>query len=293
MNSNRVMVDWLSFTVMIDIPDNTPVHTMFDVINSRMTDVFGYGWITLVTNHPEWSPERGRPPYSQSLKLDGISIYFNVKLNNFLVEITGHGCEILRELDLLKLFILKARDRITRVDIAVDLLNDVRPSEFVGEALAGRFKSRSHIISKDGETQYLGSMKSERYCRVYRYDEPHPRASMLRCEFVFRKKNAKICVDKIIEADFKLIPVALGCGKIFGFEHEAWDLSGDEIEIGSYTPDRGHNKTLFWLVSSVGPAFRKLVDAGVIEDPKAWLSEYFLNETMPSEYYDDPDKLPF
>lgn len=279
MTRSTIMTDWLSFTAPIDAPDGSPLWKMREHINDALFLLMGKAWVALIEDGVEFVPARGRPPYSHSEKSErGITIFHNPKLDNVLVEISGRGCEYLRKLGILRSTVECVHQRVTRIDLAVDLETDTRPKEFETDAVSGRHKSRSHIVSSDGETVYLGSMKSERYCRVYRYDGNHPRADFLRCEFVFRKRNAKQLIDQLVSSDWNMKSVALGCGNIYGFEHKAWDLSGDAIPIESYTPERGSGKTLYWLVGSVAPAFKKLVKQGVIDDPEKFLKEYFLNE---------------
>jgi hypothetical protein len=111
---------------------------------------------------------------------------------------------------------------------------------------------------------------------VYRYAPPHPRHEFLRAEMVFRKQNAKLFAESMIQCDFNYTALALGAGQVYGFEHEAWNLSGDEIPLDSWTPERSQGKTVTWLISQVAPAFKKLVREGVIDNPEEWLRKYLL-----------------
>jgi len=244
-----------------------------------MDEQLGDLWREIVSATGSWELSSGRAPYKQSCRTEqGITLYYNVNLEHCLMEISGRGCEFLRSHNLLNRLIEMTAERITRIDLAVDILTDTSPADFVRDSASARFKSRGTVTSDTGSTEYIGSRKSERYCRVYRYAPPHPRSNFLRTEFVFRKTNAKLFVQNAIEADFQLIPLALGAGMVYGFEHAVWDLRGDEIPLHSYTPERRQGKTIMWLCSQVAPAFKKLVKEGVIDDPEQFVREFFLSE---------------
>lgn len=274
----RIMVDWLSFTIPIDFSTLTAEYRILKQLNDTLHDHLGNDWNDIILGVDEWTPASGRAPYSASFTSgQGIRIYFNPKVDNILVEVEGHGCDLLRGLGVLKSIVNKMRNRMTRVDIAVDLKTDVTPSEFVEASRADRFKSRSSIASETGLTEYIGSRKSERYCRVYRYAPPHPRSPLIRSEFIFRKKSAKILAEQLVESEFNLTAIALGAGQVYGFAHEVWSMQGDEIALTSYSPERKQGKTMFWLIAQCAPAFKKLVRDGVIDDPEKFLREHFLD----------------
>lgn len=278
-SQSRVLIDWLSFTM--DVPgigDRKP-WTIQNFFNQEMALALGEIWQKMGANFASWELSSGRAPYSVSYRSEiGISLFFNVRIGHCLMEISGRGCEWLRSEGMLTDLITRMKTRFTRIDLAVDMLHSVSPLEFISESQSGRFKSHGSVVSETGSTEYIGSQKSERYCRVYRYNPPHPRANMLRAEMVFKKQNAKLFAEQMVASGFNYTALALGAGQIYGFEHEAWDLHGDEIALDSWTPERAQGKTVRWLIAQVAPAFKKLVKEGVIEDPEDFINKYFMRE---------------
>lgn len=160
----------------------------------------------------------------QHTRLDGdnITLFYGSKDLVMTLEISGKGCEELHNAGRLVDVVRKAQQSgtITRVDVAVDMLTDVDPREFVEARTVKRQKSSEIAVSSTGVTCYIGSRKGDRYARVYRYAPPHPRADLLRCEMVFRKKQAAIVAAEWIEhGDTE---TAARAGNIYGWQHEAF-----------------------------------------------------------------------
>lgn len=276
-SDHRVLIDWLSFTIEVPIIGTSKGNLIWQFTNQEMTIALGDLWVAMNAATGSWELSSGRAPYSASYRSPiGISLFYNVRIGHMLMEVSGRGCEWLASRGFLELLIIRMKNRFTRIDLAVDLLTSTSPSDFTKVSQSARFKSRGTITSDTGQTEYIGSQKSERYCRVYRYAPPHPRAAMLRAEMVFKKQNAKIFAQTMIDSHFNYDALALGSGAIYGFEHPDWDLGGDEISVASWTPEREKGKTVRWLCSQVAPAFKKLVEDGIIDDPEAFLREWFL-----------------
>lgn len=72
--------------------------------------------------------------------------------------------------------------------MAVDVVTDLDPITVWGGVAN---KTYSVNQSKDGQTVYIGSPKSEKMMRIYKYNDPHPRSHLLRSEIVFRRGWAK------------------------------------------------------------------------------------------------------
>jgi len=137
-------------------------------------------------------------------------------------------------------------------------------------------RSSGYQKSETGETCYVGSQKSDRYARVYRYNEPHPRAHLLRIEHVFRKDYAKLVAKQCVNAD--VADVAAAAGKAFGWAHPVWDVQAiQDCDISLVGERRDDGKTVYWLVNSCAPAFKRLVETGGINDAEAFLTRYFLS----------------
>jgi len=169
--------------------------------------------------------------------------------------------------------------RVTRLDLATDFETDLKPSEFVSAGWSDRIGSRGSFTSATGDTEYVGSAKSERYARVYRYAAPHPRAALLRIEHVMRRDYARSIIPFMLE--FGLEDAQRTVGQQMGWQHPLWSVVG--VQELAWKPPRNDRKTSGterWLITQAASAFKKLVVQGVIEDPHAWLVEHFLKDTI-------------
>jgi len=271
----RTHIDWLTFTLTLRY-EGEGIEAYAMALRNGFVDTFG----NLLANRVfagDWQlKERSRAPYQHAYTLGevGISIFASPTLTHFCVEITGQGCERLIDLGAMNEVLTAIHERCTRIDIACDIETNVRPTEFVGEIKHRRMRSNGYQISNTGETCYMGSQKSDRYARVYRYNSPHPRAHLLRVEHVFRRENAKSVAFQCCDMDMEAIAAA--SGKAFGWCHNVWDTSSDLLPNISTVKERGRSGgTIYWLVNSAAPAFKKLVLSGAIADPENFLQTYF------------------
>jgi len=278
----RTHVDWLTFTLTprykSTYPDGTTQEEIYqDAIEQAFiqtfdartsVDVFGGSWE---------AQERSRAPYSDAWKVGGggITVFASPTLNHLCVEISGQGCEALISAGGLDSVLSRVADRVTRIDIASDIRTNIRPTEFVGELKHERMRASGHQVSESGETCYVGSQKSDRYARVYRYDEPHPRAHLLRVEHVFRREYAKKVATTLIGASVE--SVARAAGVAFGWAHEVWDTAQDtSVDLSLVREQRSTGKTVYWLIDSCASAFKRLCADGTIQNPEEFLRTYFL-----------------
>lgn len=276
---NRKIVDWISFTIMIEQDFSSRV-TILDSWDNFLyaferfsPDMNRYFMESILDG---WKPSRGRSPYSHSWSNDaGFVVFYSPKLPHALIEITGTGCDRLRKDHVLNKVLHTVRHRVTRFDFAVDVECETKPSEVVEDGISGRFKSKSNIISETGETQYVGSRKSDRYLRVYRYNAPHPRSGLMRYEFVFKKQLARDMLQSYVAGEFNDDRMMSYCGHAFGIEHETFSTKAKPIPTHIYRKERENAGTLRWLVAQCAPAFKKLVKQGVIENPEEFIKEYF------------------
>lgn len=273
-----IKIDWLSWSMpmVLSAPNDEAYalsierafHDMFGV---RMTsDFLGLRWT---------HKEKSRAPYKDAWeKKDcGLTMFASRDLNHMTVEASGRGCDWLREQGIFNTVLANAADRMTRIDIAVDIECDTDPSEFVSQMENGRIVAHGDYKSSSGRTCYVGSQKSERFARVYRYEKPHPRAHLLRVEMVFRRDGAKEVAKRLCVAPDDV--VAADAGAYYGWNHPVWQLhNGDAGKITPVSAERNAGKTVFWMVNTVAPSFKKLVDAGVITDPVMFLNQYFLTD---------------
>jgi len=222
--------------------------------------------------------ERSRAPYTDAWKVDqgGITVYASPTLNHLCVEISGQGCEALISAGGLDAILQRVADRVTRIDIASDIRTSTRPTEFVEHLTHERMRASGYQNSESGETCYIGSQKSDRYARVYRYNPPHPRSDLLRVEHVFRKDYAKKVAAEC--ATGNLEGVALSAGRAMGWAHGDWTPTlRDPVNISVVHGGRIAGNTVRWLVTSGASAFKRLCKDGTITDPEAFLRDYFLN----------------
>jgi len=273
----RIHIDWLTFTMPMNYDTfegdvyaravERAFHTTFD--QETLASAFGGVWE---------KNEHSRAPYVDSWRLGdaGITLFASQNLSHCCIEISGQGCEKLLMAKTMGVVLAQSRERVSRIDIACDIETTTRPDEFVAELAHGRMRSHGYQTSDTGSTYYVGSKTSDRYARVYRYNPPHPRSNLLRIEHVFRKEYAKkvagACMDSGTSA------VAKSAGDAFGWAHPVWELDVDKSpDISTVKAERQMGKTVFWLVKSVAPAFKRMVNEGTIKDPDEFLTRYFLS----------------
>lgn len=244
-----------------------------------LQDTFGYELATEAFGEQWTKQERGRAPYKDSWRLGdrGITLFASPELPHCCIEISGAGCEHLIAENVLNDVLQCVMERVTRIDIASDIETTVTPAQFVAQTHHDRMRAGGSQRSETGETEYVGSQKSDRYARVYRYAEPHPRAHLLRIEHVFRRDYAKVVAARVIQETAQSVVAA--AGEAFGWSHEVWNVDASEVaDISIVGEQRKANNTVFWLIKSCAPAFKRLVSEGEIRDPEAFLRTYFIGQ---------------
>jgi len=261
-----VAIDWLSLSAKFELnPEGESEATILDKAVTALQELTGEHY-DLIDRGMKWDWSTGRTPYRVSRAREdfGAMLFLHPSLPHSLLEITGRGCEVLGEDPRSGAFLSAISDRLTRIDIACDMLTDTRPSAFVARRDLKRFKAHSSFTSESGETEYIGSRTSARYCRVYRYNPPHERAHLLRCEFVLKGEDAKATARAIMEQGLNSVVVALG--QSFGWKHKDWQPNKvDAAIIPVWRPERKEGKTLYWLADTVAPLIRRLHAEGVLE----------------------------
>jgi len=272
----RTHIDWLTFTIPMvydtkgDESYAAAIRNGFLYLFAKdlVADVFGGAWAV---------GERSRAPYTDVWvdRESGISLYGSPSLTHATVEISGSGCEQLILDNKLESVLEGCMERITRIDMACDIETDVMPLTFTSVLSHERMRSSGYVYSDTGVTAYVGSKQSERFARVYRYFEPHPRSHLLRVEHVFRREHAKLVARSIVE--YGLRDVSASVGKIFGWAHPIWDVDQTtEVDLSITSPEKNAGKTVSWLVRSVAPAIQRLIADGTIRDPEQFFRTYFL-----------------
>jgi len=253
--NSRILVDWLSLTVGLSY---SSAITDKASLNGALLKT----WLRLFAEDGELQPQPGpgRAGYHLSMtdERNRVTLYGRISDPDALLEISGRGCEYLREVNALSIVLWKAKYTGTRLDIAIDFETDVLPADFASTCQNPRIKTRSSITSPTGLTEYLGSRKSDRYCRIYRYAPPHPRSKYLRLEMVMRTGLAREAIKGIIETGLQ--ESADRCAATYKFSHPIYQDLG-AAPITDYRPETEMSKTLRWFHVQVVPAVRKLVDA--------------------------------
>lgn len=272
MTEFRVSVDWLSASLLL----STPTRTTKD---DRLSDVI----ISVTGNFGTWiecsgPAKKSRRPYTDAivLMIRGTNIragkaFYNPKLDHYLIEITGSGCQNIQdqgEMSHFMAMVAQAAYNVTRIDIATDFKTDILPAEFAA-SVSERWQSKASENSATGKTEYIGSRKSDKYAKVYRYNPPHPRADLLRIEVTLKKKAGALAVVRRIANGEALEYISADVNVPFGWGHELWCFEGERMMQSR--PDNDAADTLRWLRSAVIPSIRRLwQDGEVPQDDDIW-----------------------
>jgi hypothetical protein len=248
-------IDYLSFTVMVDVRQAG----QGDLLESAVIEA-------LQAHHPQfvdgfaqrvtWSSAGGRGHYSAALfsQASYATIRFGGTANHILVEMPGTACSLARDEGCLDQIVEEAAQRLTRLDVAVDIPGGGSPREFVQAGYNDRFKSYAEIVSESGITEYVGSMKSERY----------PRAGTLRVEFVLRSDYAKAAAT-VLQTE-STTALAERLGNSFGWLSQAWKPESlTDGKLKATRADRHEPGRVRWLYQVVAPAIVKASRDGLLD----------------------------
>lgn len=214
-------------------------------------------------------------PYNQGITGQGVTYYWHDasdRVDTILCQISGQGCARLRMLDMFMPVLSYVYDRVSRIDVAIDVETDAPiPSLYTTT------KRQSYINSKSGQTFYVGSMKSKKYARVYRYAAGHARAAFVRFECVYRRNFAAAAAEAVLRRGIERAAIdMIASNKIIVCDALSAALGGGERLRVAPPVNNGAESTVRWLREAVAPAFRRMVDEGLIEDPQAFVNEFFL-----------------
>lgn len=223
------------------------------------------------------------PPYSHGWQDASTksTIMHNPKLDHALLQCPGKACASITAVGMLDELLTKVADRCTRIDVAVDIVTDVSPDEFVSAGYSRRFSYASRTDSPQGESVYIGSPSSTRRAVVYRYHEPHPRSDRLRVEHRLKGDHAKHKCRQILEGGLEA--AVAGLGGVFGWQHSLWAL---EDATDAPLPPRGvaavSGAQVRWAMTQVFPALRRYEREGYIHDLRAFVEEHLFDESYGS-----------
>jgi len=258
-------IDYYSYV----IPEKVSFHSTIEETNRHAVALFLRN-IDQDHHHKfgmgSWGIEKGSGFYSVRIRheVSGTSISFGETNAHYFVELSGRACQNLDAIDALQPIIRATHERCSRIDFAVDILTEETPERFSSSRNSRAFKANGQINSPSGQTCYLGSRKSERMARVYRYYEPHPRSHLLRVEAEYKGAAAKAFAKLMAASDVRT--TCLAAHKPFGWTHPVWDTESAEavkIPYKHYSPDTA--STVRWLYGDVITALRKAIESGLIE----------------------------
>lgn len=263
-----MILDWLSLT----LPVEKTTHEQ-QARDNMLTAIYNsdeeFAFWLFQQEKRYASPRR---PYCIARQWGHIIAFAGINIDHCLLELSGQACEKLRSVNLLDNVLSIKKARFTRIDVAIDI-PDITPDEIIKEGYSDRFRTHSRMSSDTGITHYVGSPKSERYARVYRYNEPHPRSSLCRIEMVHRKRYARIIHEEIMTNG--LMTAGIKALSSYEFSHNA--VPTDETQaLDTVAIIKGDQKTVYWLIAQVAPAFRRLVLDGTIAEPEAFFREHFI-----------------
>lgn len=254
------IIDWYTYTIPVSRADQ------FETNRSWMNAAFAAIPKYIDTTNAVWG----------SAKRAGVTTGINIGNHTYIwlhhqgtltIEHTGKGCHLLEMSELLYDVIDLTHDRATRIDIAIDLHDStytLSPEDIAKTCTNERIKARGFQSSDTGTTVYLGSQKSDRFARVYRYNKPHPRADAVRVEYVMKKTFAKEIARLIAEGETPE-DIADRQHSVYGWTHERMlpDSVKDAVKV--QRESRSVSKTVMWLYSTVAPSLARLIASGDID----------------------------
>lgn len=217
-------------------------------------------------NKDRWEPTPiKRRGFGPGATVDNVTFAWINRQGLVLVEHRGQACHELNERGILLSVVERYEDRLTRIDIATDILTEAMPGDFVNQSSPAKVTATGHQRSDTGETFYLGSRKSDRLVKVYRYFPPHPRSDFLRIEYTYKKQQAQIIASLLIRHSVDL--VALSSAERYSWAHPCWKPREyvNMAEIRAYRPERGSGKTVRWLYAQCVPAVKRMVREGALD----------------------------
>jgi len=260
-------IDYLSFSIMEDMRGKNGEAESGTVVHGILREqvpLFGKDFVS----QSSWEMGSPRGHYACSVFSPDTfaAVRWGGTANHILVELPGTACALARENGYIVGLIGSVAQRCTRLDVAIDIPDGGTPEHFVSYGYNERFSSHASIVSAEGSTEYVGSMKSERYARVYRYNPPHPRAGILRVEHVLRGSYAKAAAEFV--GKNSLAELVSMCGASWGWRSPEWcPETATEGKLSVSRADRHSPSRVRWIHQCVVPALVKAHKEGLIDLP--------------------------
>jgi len=228
------------------------------------------GVFSHVSSFDDFTAGDHQPRYVLSLKdrLTGVQFGVGGTTETIRLDASGTVCDRLRGMvyadgsNALERVIKSGNQNATRLDLCADFNHPIPPYFIYEKSGTPRIKAGTMEYSETGWTYYVGSRGSDRFAKIYLYDEPHPRCNATRCEFQFRDTYANAARDEI-EAGVTLETLYKRACNTFGIS-----ILQEMLETGDYgkftasrakTPDPD---TLRWAWNTAFPALVRLVRDG-------------------------------
>lgn len=278
------ILDWCAFTLPIAHTEAQPgLHAFrLRVVNvaAKMHEILPTVMQFSIDDLIPAVPQR---PYRSAwmCSATGWRINADWKRKEALIVWNGGACEMLRKIGPEAAFqVLQQTVKTgTRLDLATDIPTVLPVKDVEKAGWAKRIRSNSFISSSTGDTLYVGSRSSPAFARVYRYAPPHPRSHLLRVEHELKKDQARAVAQ--IATVHGLESAQRSVAVKFNYQHPVLikAFQGIARPIKTERHERTMANTEIWLMTQCAPAFQRLVRAGVIEDPAAWVKRYMLGDT--------------
>ncbi len=240
-------------------------------VQDACIDHGGGGLDAFVRSCGKFTPGASHRPFSAAIRAQDVSaaLMWNHKLTHAIFEMAGTACMAASESDLMIPIIAETMSSCVRIDIAIDIPTRTTPVDFVNEGWNKRFTSTSLMRSQTGETIYIGSRSSERFCRVYKYAAPHPRAGLLRIEFECKGDEAKRVARAVVDDGSDAVAAALV--GVFGFRSQELAAAvASPAELPPSARQGGAGETVRWLYAAVAPALAREIAAGKVDPQHFW-----------------------
>lgn len=258
-------IDYYSFTILEETSFHSRGEPTIEYVISKFLSVTG--------TRPEWNMDRstwtlesGGKNYSVRLRHNAtdVTLSFGSKNSHIYAELAGRACDAYESVDALVPLVSVTAERASRIDVATDFETQISPEEFSDCRNKEKWKYAPHYPSESGETSYVGSRKSERMARVYRYNPPHPRSKLLRVETEYKGKASKSVARLVGETP--ILTLAKRTNAIFGWTHPLWLELGQPSAAIKYKHYRPENAaTVRWLYGDVAKSIRKAIKLGYLE----------------------------
>lgn len=257
---NRYLIDYISYTFYLEALYDPDRGDIWSILNDGLPDYINRDELA-------WSMTNGKAPrrlgFDSGANINNHTFIFWNLTGLVLIEHTGQGCDWLRSIGELDTLLTTPKLNYTRIDIAHDIETDARPLDFTEKRTAKQQRAYGIQKSDSGETVYIGSKKSDRVCKVYRYEPPHPRAHLLRIEYTYRGEQARVISGLFVEGK-TVEDVAIMSGVRYQWTHEDYKTDRDTDGITAWRPDRKSGKTVRWLLSQAAPSLARQMSEGAI-----------------------------